>query len=127
MVGSSCGTGDQKKMKIRILYSLHSEVQAQPDWPNTGFDFRPAMEKINKALTSEFSNIEFIPTLATGTADAEKIVEQDKTNNIDGYIVYQMNCWNTVVQSIAKAGKPVLYADFQFGGAEVSLYIIHPS
>lgn len=104
-------------MKIRILYSLHSEVQAQPDWPNVGFDFRPAMEKINKTLTSEFRNIEFLPTLATGAGDAEKIVEQDKTNNIDGYIVYQMNCWNTVVQTIAKTGKPVLYADFQYGGS----------
>lgn len=118
LVSTSCGSADErKKMKIRILYSLHAEVQVQPDWPNTGFDFRPAMQKINKALIVEFKNIEFIPTLATGAADAEKIVEQDKVNNIDGYIVYQMNCWNMVVQTITKTGKPVLYADFQFGGS----------
>ncbi len=28
-----------------------------------------------------------------------------------------MNCWNRVVQTLATSGKPVLYADFQFGGS----------
>ena len=28
-----------------------------------------------------------------------------------------MNCWNRVVQTLAGSGKPVLYADFQFGGS----------
>jgi len=28
-----------------------------------------------------------------------------------------MNCWNRVVQTMAATGKPVLYADFQFGGS----------
>ena len=28
-----------------------------------------------------------------------------------------MNCWNQVVQTLAKSGKPVLYADFQYGGS----------
>jgi hypothetical protein len=28
-----------------------------------------------------------------------------------------MNCWNRVVQTMATAGKPVLYADFQYGGS----------
>ncbi len=104
-------------MRIRILYSLHAVVQPKPDWPNIGFDFNPAMERINKALAAHFKDIEFIPTLATGAEDAEKIVEQDKQEIIDGYIVYQMNCWNRVVQTFVKTGKPVLYADFQFGGS----------
>jgi hypothetical protein len=55
--------------------------------------------------------------LATGPEDAVKIIEQDKANPVDGYIVYQMNCWNRVVQTVAETGKPVLYADFQFGGS----------
>jgi hypothetical protein len=118
LVSTSCGpVAGKKKIKIRILYSLHSEVQAQPDWPNIGYDFRPAMEKINSALTSKFRNIEFIPTLAKGQEDAEKIINLDKLDTVDGYIVYQMNCWNRVVQSAAQTGKPVLYADFQFGGS----------
>ena len=31
------------KVRIRIIYSLHAETQPGPDWPNVGFDFRPAM------------------------------------------------------------------------------------
>jgi len=104
-------------MRIRIIYSLHAPVQAVPDWPNIGFDFRPAMDKINSSLSSHFRNIEFLPVLATGPEDAVKITTQDANENIDGYIVYQMNCWNRVVQDVAKTGKPVLYADFQFGGS----------
>jgi hypothetical protein len=104
-------------MKIRILYSMHAPVQAQPDWPNTGFDFNPAMENITATLKKNFPDFEFIPTMAKGPEETEKIVTQDTTEMIDGYIVYQMNCWNRVVQTVAKTGKPVLYADFQFGGS----------
>jgi hypothetical protein len=107
----------KEMMKIKVIYSLHSTVQNQPDWPNTGFDFAPPMEKFNSALQKNFKDIQFIPVTATGPEDAEKIVQQDKAESIDGYIVFQMNCWNRVVQTIAETGKPVLYADFQFGGS----------
>ncbi len=112
----SCGP--EKKMRIRVIYSLHAEKQAQPDWPNVGFDFVPVMERINAELRQHFKNFEFIPTLATGEEPAKKILAEDATaGNIDGYLVYQMNCWNRVVQTMATSGKPVLYADFQFGGS----------
>lgn len=29
----------------------------------------------------------------------------------------QMNCWNKVIQAVSETSKPVLYADFQFGGS----------
>ena len=58
-VSSSCASANSnKKLRIRILYSLHAAVQAQPDWPNIGHDFNPAMERINKALVSHFKDIE---------------------------------------------------------------------
>jgi len=118
MTNTSCSSGrNDKKMKIKILYSLHEPVQTKPDWPNVGFDFNPHMERITSELSKRFRNIEFLTAMAAGPADAEKIAEKDTTDMIDGYIVYQMNCWNQVVQTIAKTGKPVLYADFQFGGS----------
>ncbi len=40
----------KKKIRIHVIYALHAEVQPIPDWPNKGYDFRPAMEKINNAL-----------------------------------------------------------------------------
>ena len=72
---------------------------------------------INTALAKNFPDFEFIPALAKGPEEAEKISALDIPEMIDGYIVYQMNCWNRVVQTIAKTGKPVLYVDFQFGGS----------
>ena len=109
--------GIDKKLCIRIIYSLHGLKQAQPDWPNVGFDFEPVIDKINAALINYFPGFEFLPVLATGPEEAEKILLQDEKVKIDGYIVYQMNCWNQVIQTIAKSGKPVLYADFQFAGS----------
>jgi hypothetical protein len=112
---SSCT--NREKTRIRILYSLHAEKQAQPDWPNTGFDFRPFMDRVNRTLSTQLNDFEFVYSIAKGPEEAAKILALDKEANIDGYLVYQMNCWNRVVQTIAKSGKPVLYADFQYGGS----------
>ena len=105
------------KTRIRIVYALHGETQEVPDWPNKGFDFRPVMARINEAVARGCPDCEFLPTLATGEEQAKKIVEADAAAGIDGYLVYQMNCWNRVVQTMAATGKPVLYADFQFAGS----------
>jgi hypothetical protein len=105
------------KTRIRVVYSLHGPQQTGPDWPNKGFDFRPVMQRINTGLARRCPGFEFVSSLANGPDQAKKILEQDKSAAIDGYLVYQMNCWNRVVQTMATAGKPVLYADFQYGGS----------
>jgi hypothetical protein len=104
-------------MRIRIIYALHAEKQAKPDWPNIGFDFVPVMQRITGALRSQCPAFEFVVSEATGPEDAQKILEADKSAAIDGYVVCQLNCWNRVVQTIATAGKPTLYVDFQYGGS----------
>jgi len=112
------GAAEKKdKLRIRVIYSLHAPKQPGPDWPNVGYDFRPVMERINVALAKGCPEFEFVRSMANGADPAKKILEQDKSARIDGYIVYQMNCWNQVVQTIATSGKPVLYADFQYGGS----------
>jgi hypothetical protein len=105
------------KTRIRIVYSLHTEKQDRPDWPNKGFDFVPVMERINSTLSKKCKGFEFLASQASGPEQAKKILEEDQSHGIDGYVVYQLNCWNQVVQTIATSGKPVLYADFQFGGS----------
>ena len=104
---------------IRVIYSLHAEVQPGPDWPNVGFDFRPVMESVNAALANGCPEFNFLSSTATGPEEAEAIVkgDSDATAPILGYIVYQMNCWNRVVQTVAETGKPTLYVDFQFAGS----------
>ncbi len=106
------------KTRIRIIYSLHAEKQPGPDWPNKGFDFGPVMNRITTELAKRCKGFEFVTSQATGPEQAKKVLEADQAaGGIDGYLVYQMNCWNQVVQTIAASGKPVLYADFQFGGS----------
>jgi len=105
------------KARVRIIYALHAPQQPGPDWPNVGFDFQPVMDRTNNLLATRCPNIEFQASMATGPEQAEKILDADKSAGIDGYIVYQLNCWNRVVQTIATAGKPTLYVDFQYGGS----------
>ena len=105
------------KIRIQVIYSLHAPKQPGPDWPNVGFDFRPVMKRINTDLARGCPEFEFIPTMAKGPEEAKKILQKNELNGVDGYIVYQMNCWNRVVQDIAASGKPVLYVDFQYGGS----------
>ena len=113
------GGADPKAItRIRIVYSLHGQKQPGPDWPNQGFDFGPVMQRLNTELPKRCKGFEFVPSLAKDEAEAKAILEADqKHGSIDGYLVYQMNCWNRVVQTFATSGKPVLYADFQFGGS----------
>ncbi|MEN6308275.1 MAG: hypothetical protein ABFD91_11005 [Anaerohalosphaeraceae bacterium] len=115
--GAVQASGDDSKTRIRIIYSLHGAQQTEPDWPNKGFDFRPVMQAIQDELTMRCAGFEFLSSMANGPEQAKAIVEQDKAEPIDGYLVYQMNCWNPVVQTLAATGKPVLYADFQYGGS----------
>lgn len=106
------------KPRLRIVHALHGEQQTGPDWPNKGFDFRPHIQRIQAQLTKRCKGFEFVTSLAKGEEDAKKILVEDQTaGGVDGYLVCQMNCWNRVVQTMAASGKPVLYADFQFGGS----------
>ncbi|MBL9138947.1 MAG: hypothetical protein JNK85_23970 [Verrucomicrobiales bacterium] len=109
-------TKDQTK--VRLIFALHSSQQSVPDWPNKGFDFVPIMDRIQNELTRRCPDFEFVRTLAAGPEQAKAVLSEDQqAGGIDGYVVHQMNCWNQVVQTIADSGKPVLYADFQFGGS----------
>ena len=106
-----------KEPRIRIVYALHGPKQEGPDWPNKGFDFVPVMERVNAELTNRCRNFTFLPSMASGEEQARSILESDKSQAIDGYLVYQLNCWNRVAQTMITSGKPVLYADFQYGGS----------
>jgi hypothetical protein len=113
-----CAAAAGGQTRIRIIYALHAEQQPGPDWPNQGFNFRPVTDRINQELARRCFGFEFVTSLATGEEQARRILDADQAaGGIDGYLVYQMNCWNRVVQTFAASNKPVLYADFQYGGS----------
>jgi hypothetical protein len=108
----------KNKARVRLIYVLDEEVATRPTWPNKGYDSRPAMKRITGELTRRCKDVEFVTSLADGEAQAKQLLAADQAaGGIDGYLVYQMSCWNRAVQTVAASGKPVLFADFQFGGS----------
>jgi hypothetical protein len=109
--------GESKKTRIRIIYALNGIKTPGPDWPNIGFDFQPVIAKIEATLKASCPDVEFVTSTADGPEQAQKIIDRDESAEIGGYLVYQMNCWPAVVQTVVATGKPTLYADFQYGGS----------
>ncbi|MCX8160804.1 MAG: hypothetical protein N3G18_07725 [Candidatus Saccharicenans sp.] len=107
----------KKEVRLRLLFALHRPVQDRPDWPNLGFDFRPVMEQYVSILEKNLPEFSLLVSTVSNPEEATAILEADRENQIDGYVVFQMNCWNRVVQPAVETGKPVLYVDFQYGGS----------
>ena len=116
-VSSMNSVARSEKMRIHIIYALHDVVQPGPDWPNVGYNFAPVMEHFNRILSDRCRNLEFISSMAKGPEEAERILRDDHGSDVSGYVVFQMNCWNRVIQTIAGSSKPVLYVDFQYAGS----------
>jgi len=114
---AQAATEPARKTRIRIIYALNGLVAPGPDWPNIGFDARPVIARIEAKLKSGCPGFEFVTATAAGPEQTQKIVEQDKSATVDGYLVYQINCWPPVVQTVVATDKPTLYADFQYGGS----------
>jgi hypothetical protein len=103
-------------LRIRIVYVLFGPKQSRPTWPNLGFDFVPVMHRLEAALAQQCPGFQFVTAMASTEEEAKQILKEDQAAHVDGYLVYQMNNWPRVVQTLATAGKPVLYADFTYAG-----------
>jgi hypothetical protein len=111
--GASAPAGQPR---IRIVYVLFGPKQPRPTWPNVGFDFVPVMKRLEAELAQQCPGFQFVTAMASTEEEARKILQEAQAAPVDGYLVYQMNNWPRVVQTIATSGKPVLYADFTYGG-----------
>lgn len=107
----------QEKLRIRIIYSVTDIIQPGPDWPNVGFNFGPVMADFTRVLTESCPEFEFLHSMASGPEEAEKIINLENEADTGGYIVFQLNCWNRVIQTIVNTTKPVLYVDYQYAGS----------
>ncbi|MBN2294242.1 MAG: hypothetical protein JXM70_17575 [Pirellulales bacterium] len=111
-----------KKKRIRLIYALLADVQTKATWPNVGFEFVPVMERMTKALVAGRPEIEFIPTKVNDPEQAKAILEKDKSADIDGYLVIHFNNrMHCVIHTLLTSGKPILYADFLYGGSGLFL------
>lgn len=108
---------DSRRPRVRLVFACFTVKQERPTWPHIGYDFAPDIERVKSALGQLCPEVEFLPTLAHGPEDAQKLLAADQAEDIDGYIVYQMNNWVQVMQAIVASGKPTLVADFLYSGS----------
>ena len=109
-------SGPADQLRIRIVYVLFGPKQPRPTWPHIGFDFAPVMNGLEAELAKQCRGFQFVTAMASTEEEAKKVLKEDQATSVDGYLVYQMNNWPRVVQTIATSGKPVLYADFTYAG-----------
>lgn len=107
--------GKPAKSRVRLVFS-HTP-STRPMWPNIGYDFEPPKKRITQQLAQLSPNIEFLPVTLQNADQARKLLDEDKGNEIDGYLVVLMSTWVGVPQAIAASGKPTIFADDLFAGS----------
>jgi hypothetical protein len=111
------GTG--AKTRIRLVFSHHRDDaqgrQSEAGWPFLGYDCAARKKELQAQLQQRCPGIEFLPVTAYGADDAKKILEADK--EVDGYLAYMIGGWATTGQTIAAAGRPVIYAGDLYGAS----------
>jgi hypothetical protein len=105
-----------KRARVRLVFACFTIKQERPTWPHIGYDFAPDIERVTAALGKLCPQVEFLSAIAHGPEDAKKLLASGEGDRIDGYLVYQMNNWVQVMQTIVASGKPTLVADFNFAG-----------
>ncbi len=115
--GAPAADGGPNRPRVRLVFACFTVRQDRPTWPHIGYDFAPDIERVTAALRSLSPQVEFLPAVAHGTEDAKKLLASGEADRIDGYLVYHMNNWVQVMQTIVASGKPTLVADFPFAGS----------
>ncbi len=107
-------------IKVRLIFAYHTpyDIQSQPDWPNVGYDFRPAMKNMTDTLNWQIPGVEFIPTPSNGRDHTKGIVLADeKAGEIKGYMVVQLNCWNNCISGVwENTRKATFYTTLPYAG-----------
>jgi len=100
-----------------LIFACWAVKQDRPTWPRIGYDMSGEIERVTQHLKRRCPEVEFLPVLAHGAEDAKKLLAAGEADCIDGYIVYQMNNWVQVMQTVVASGKPTLVADFIYAGS----------
>jgi hypothetical protein len=113
--------GNRTKAKIRLVFSHHREdaqgKQSEQGWPYLGYDHGTMRKEVLAKLQASCPDSEFLPAVAFSVADAQKILEQDKSQQIDGYLSYMLGGWAQAGQTFARAGKPTIYVGDLYGAS----------
>lgn len=103
--------------RVRLVFACFALKQDRPTWPHIGYDFSNDIQEVTGALRRLCPEVEFLPAVCHGPEHAKKLLAGDEGQEIAGYLVYQMNNWVQVMQTVVASGKPTLVADFPFSGS----------
>ena len=107
------------KTRIRLVFSHHrvdaQGRQSEAGWPFLGYDCGARKQELEAKLQQSCPEIEFLPATAYSAGDAAKLLEADA--EVDGYLAYMIGGWATAGQTIAAAGRPVIYAGDLYGAS----------
>jgi len=110
---------DTGKTRIRLVFSHHRQddkgKQSEPGWPYLGYDSAGKTKEVLDRLIKACPGCEFLPATAYTADDAKKILESDK--DIDGHVAYMLGGWAGTAQTIAAAGKPVIFVGDLYGAS----------
>lgn len=110
-------TAQGPRPRVRLIFACWALQQDRPTWPHIGYDFAGDVQQVQDVLAQRCPEVEFLPALAHGPEDAQQLLAAGDADRIDGYIVYQMNNWVQVMQTIVASGKPTIVADFPYAGS----------
>ena len=102
---SSAEAAGLASAKVRIVYSLHAREAARARLAEQGLRFRAGHGAHQPGAGQALPGLRVRHVDGHRPGAGQKILEDDKSAGIDGYLVYQMNCWNRVVQTIAGIGQ----------------------
>jgi len=114
-------SSSRAKARIRLVFSHHREneqgKQSEQGWPYLGYDQGKMRKEVLARLQASCPDSEFLPAVAFSVADAQKILEEDKSQQIDGYLSYMLGGWARAGQTFAAAGKPTIYVGDLYGAS----------
>ena len=101
--------------KVRLVFCETSN--AQPIWPNIGYDFDGRRKEIQGVLARDCPEVEFLPAkLMDKPEDLGKVL--DGHDAVDGYVVCVQGLgWGNDIFKLCTTGKPTLLVDNLFGGS----------
>ncbi|HUT33861.1 MAG TPA: twin-arginine translocation signal domain-containing protein [Planctomycetota bacterium] len=103
------------KAKVRLVFTY--VPSDKPIWPNIGYDFGKRKKEILDKLVPGCPNLELLPVDVMNGKQARELLEKDKDQGIDGYLVFMLGLWTGAPQAIAGARKPTLFVDDLYGGS----------
>lgn len=115
--GSGASGALAERPRVRLVFACFALKQQRPTWPHIGYDFGPDIERMTRDLQQACLDVELVPAVAHSPEDAQKLLASDESDRIDGYVIYQMNNWVQVMQTVVASGRPTLVADFPYAGS----------